>query len=381
MRLETELTRDHLLLPFRVEASEGGVEVIERLADRWRRLCAEGPADEPFFRPEWIAAFARAFLPDKPVLVITAWRGDELKAVLPLVKEATFWGGIPARTLRGPANAHSCRFDLVRGAGPQGAKAVVAIWNYLKALSWWDVIELPDVPQGGGAELILSAAEGDGFHTGRQATLQSPYLRLPGRREDDHAWRSNTDAKFRGNLRRRSRRLAARGPVRLRRVEEADPTALRRLYELEASGWKGHAGSAIACRDRTRKFYDEIAREAARYGCLSLYFLECNGRPIACHFGLTCAGRYFLVKPGYDESYKDCAPGHLLVEAVVTDCAGRGLREFDFCGPRMDWKMEWTSAVRPHANVYVFGRGIVGRLLHAARFRAKAIVKRVLQQC
>ena len=36
-----------------VASEEGGVDVIDRLAEEWRRLCDEGPGDEPFYRPEW----------------------------------------------------------------------------------------------------------------------------------------------------------------------------------------------------------------------------------------------------------------------------------------------------------------------------------------
>ena len=37
-------------------SSEASVDVIDRIAPEWRALCAEGSHDEPFYRPEWIAA-------------------------------------------------------------------------------------------------------------------------------------------------------------------------------------------------------------------------------------------------------------------------------------------------------------------------------------
>src|SRR5262245_18652163 len=71
------------------EALSGGVEIIERLAEEWRALCAEGPCDQPFFRPEWIAAYVRAFAPEKKLLILTTRLDGRLRAVLPMVKEWT----------------------------------------------------------------------------------------------------------------------------------------------------------------------------------------------------------------------------------------------------------------------------------------------------
>jgi hypothetical protein len=49
--------------PMVVAAHRGGVEVIERWADRWHSLCTQSTDDQPLFRPEWIAAHIRAFTP------------------------------------------------------------------------------------------------------------------------------------------------------------------------------------------------------------------------------------------------------------------------------------------------------------------------------
>ena len=41
------------------EVQRGGVEIVDRLADEWRELCHEGPGEQPFYRPEWVAAYVR----------------------------------------------------------------------------------------------------------------------------------------------------------------------------------------------------------------------------------------------------------------------------------------------------------------------------------
>ncbi len=97
-----------------VEGHRGGVEVVESIAAEWRELCAEAHNDQPFFRPEWVGTYLRAFAPCKPILLITARVDGRLKAVLPLVEEQAWHWGVPVRKLRSAANVHCLRFDLIR---------------------------------------------------------------------------------------------------------------------------------------------------------------------------------------------------------------------------------------------------------------------------
>ena len=362
-----------------VASEEGGVDVIDRLAEEWRRLCDEGPGDEPFYRPEWIRAYVRAFEPAKRLMVITARVGGRLEAVLPLIRERALWCGLPVTRLRAAANCHSCRFDAVQGAGIEGEAAVLAIWNFLKRLPGWDVLQFCDVPQSGALERLCEAARLDGFLTGRGESKGSPYIPLSGFSSDEEPWRSNSSANFRSSMRKRIRRLSARGPLRLLRIETADPHFMQLFYDLEKAGWKGNGGTAIACHQNTRTFYDEIAQNADRFKYLSLYFLEVNGQMIAANLGLSRHGRYFSLKLAMNENYREFGPGHLMINAGLADCVRRGLDEFDFTGPWAEYERTWTSHLRPHFWFWVFRRGAYGRVLHTVRFQARACVKKMLR--
>lgn len=354
-----------------VEARLGDPSILERIAGEWRDLCAEGPCNEPFYRPEWIGAYLRAFEPRAKVLLVTARRGGRLRAVLPLVSEWTRFRGIPVRMLRGAANVHSCRFDLIHGRD-DGPEATDAIWRELSKRGGWEVIQIPDVPAGGAIEGLVATAAQEGHPVGNWESMRTPFVPLPGRGGDPDQVLGRTDAKFRANVRRRFRKLEGKGKVELVLTERADPAVLAEFYELERAGWKGEGGTAIACDDATRRFYDEAASWLEREGSLALYSLRLDGKAVAMHWGLVWDGRYFLPKPAFDESHRECSPGQLLIQEVLRDCVAKGLDEFDFLGPWMEWKADWTDEVRPHAWHYVFRRGPVGRALHAAKFRLKA---------
>lgn len=357
-----------------VDILRGKREIIGPLSKEWSALCDEGPSDALFFRPEWIEAYLRAFEPDAKLMLFTARDRGRLRAVLPLVEERVRFHGLPVRRLRAPANIHSCRADIVHGAG-DFAEAARALWEHLKAIEGWDLIEIRDVPQAGATDQILGLAEGDGWPIGKWMSMRTPYIPLAGRHSAKEAIEAVTTPKFRSNLRRLKKKLESLGSIELRRIEQADPSTLEAFYALERAGWKGQEGSAIDCNPSTRMFYDEIARVAARLGRLSIYVLEHNGRPVAIQYGITSRDRYFLPKPAFDESLREYAPGKLLVERVVEDCVARGLVEFDFLGDWMPWKGDWTTHVRKHWFCYVFRKSLYGSILHAAKFSVGPLLK------
>lgn len=354
--------------PITVTIERGRVDLIEHIAAAWRALCDEGPYADPFFRPEWIAAYLRHLEPGASVVLVTAWRDGQLRAVLPLIEERTRFFGVPLRRWRAPTDRHSPdRCDLIHGSGDREA-VIAAIWQRLQATSGWDLIDLADVPEDGAFRDLLRAASARGYPTAERLSRQTPYVPLAGFPALDAAL-AHTNAKFRANVRRRLRNLEKVAPVRLVRYNTAEPDLLARFFAMEAGGWKGQEGTAIACDPERQAYYSEIASQASRYGYFTLYALKCGDDPIAMHFGLTYNGRYSVPKLAYDERWHAFAPGHLLVSLILQDCFARGLQEFDFLGSAMPWKMEWAPATRTFYHGYLFSPALPGRAGHFVRFR------------
>jgi CelD/BcsL family acetyltransferase involved in cellulose biosynthesis len=190
------------------------------------------------------------------------------------------------------------------------------------------------------------------------------------------------DGKFRQNLRRRKRRLAEQGEVKYVLIDGKDrgalDTALADLFEIEAAGWKGRDGTAIAQRPELVGFYTQIARDAARRGALAVGTVLLKGKPIAAHLSLVHGGRHFLIKIGYDESLHEYSPGQQMVSEAIRDACARRLSEFDFLGPSMDWKLDWESRLRTHRWLTIFRPTAAGKLVHKARFSAWPIVRAIL---
>jgi CelD/BcsL family acetyltransferase involved in cellulose biosynthesis len=98
---------------------------------------------------------------------------------------------------------------------------------------------------------------------------------------------------------------------------------IEEFLALEASGWKGQEGSAMASREVHRKFFESLAGEAIRQGRCVMSALRLDGKMIAARTVLRAGGACFLFKMAYDEKYARFSPGLLLeIEALRGSAAG-----------------------------------------------------------
>jgi CelD/BcsL family acetyltransferase involved in cellulose biosynthesis len=385
-----------------VRVQTGGSELLDQISGAWRELCDESGDEEVFYRPEWAQAYVQAFNSTAEVIVLSAWAGDRLRGVLPLVRHRVKAYGLPIIKLSVPANVHALRASLTVCPGEESKAVLKALWQAAKNLPHWDVIDVANVVEGNGLDRLLTVAREDGCATARKRTSQTLFLTINAAPENDPPanksaekksaekksvekkpeapapWLAGTRPKFRSHLRRSKRQLEEQGTLECKHSSAADPEALKKFYELEASGWKGAEGTAIQCDQHVRNFYDLVAQAAARDGYLSLDFLELNGKPIAAHFGFNLRGRYFLAKAGYDEAFRRQGPGQLLVHEILSQTPQRGLREFDFVGPATWDESRWASERRTNYRIFIFRKSLYGRLLHAVRISARDALRKML---
>jgi len=223
---------------------------------------------------------------------------------------------------------------------------------------------------------LEDVARENGFPVGRYQSQRSVYIPLPSSFE---ALQGALGGKFRGNLRRRRKLLEENGKISLEHFR-GGPDLQARLEEcfaIEQSGWKGRRGEPANLDRRIHGFYSALARRASREGSFSLFRLMLDGRPIAFQYGLTQNGIYSLLMTSYDESLRDCGPGHFLVEEVVKTCIESGQREFDFLGCDLEWKRAWSSTSRQHTWLFIFRDSLRGRFLHSMKFKLTPAVRRL----
>lgn len=152
---------------------------------------------------------------------------------------------------------------------------------------------------------------------------------------------------LREDLRRARRKAERRGVVGLELVSGGSEDYLRssvqRALEINGSGWRGRNRTSILSDPARVEFFHRYALSAARDGTLRLAFLTIDGNPVAVHYGIESAGGYWLLFIGYDEDYRECSPGNLLMAETVQDAARRGLARYNFLGKEEPWIKRWTE--------------------------------------
>ena len=288
--------------------------------------------------------------------------------------------GVPVRQLAATANAHSCRFDLL-AREPRRPRRRSS--THLRS----------------GPELGRAAADGRartaaraggctrrrarrGCPVGTWESLQSPYVPLPATRGG--ASRRRCSPSSRPTAARRRKKLEERGRVDLRAGGrrpgaggQAGGGLRARAERLEGRAGHGHG----AGRAHARLLHGAGAGRGVRGAAVALLPARWTGGRWPSTTASTYGGRYLLLKPGYDESLKECSPGQLLDGGGAATTASRGA-----CASSTSWGRTWcgsaTGRTRSgrHTWLYVFNDSAFGRALCAAKFRwvpaAKEVVAR-----
>jgi hypothetical protein len=132
-------------------------------------------------------------------------------------------------------------------------------------------------------------------------------------RDADTYIAASLNAEARSNLRRRERRLREHGAVARRLLRPGDDVGrwIDEFLRLEAAGWKGRRGSALACTEANRRFAVEALARAFERGRLLMVGLDLDERPVARYCAFAAGEGAFAFKTAYDEELRNGSPGIL----------------------------------------------------------------------
>lgn len=276
----------------------------------WRDLAARAVDPNPFFEPQWVVSAARHLGVRIDLLAVMA--GGDMVACMPLLGHERLGSALTIRTwavpsvlgtpLLDPSYAHvalAAAVELLRrGQYPQKVLSV----------SW--------LPAQGVAATAMQESVKELTPTWfRPSELTRPCLR---RRPDGNYLENWADGKSGYNL-RRTRRLLERSVGQVPKVIDraGDASVVARFLAMEAAGWKGGDGTAMAAIPGRAKYFQEMCAQFSADGRLRMLCYEAGGTTLAMKCDIAAGPGVFCVKRTYNEQFARYSPGvHLDIEGA-----------------------------------------------------------------
>ena len=187
---------------------------------------------------------------------------------------------------------------------------------------------------------------------------------------DGYGRKTNPELAVSGDLRRRLRRkekrLSEHGRVEhlVLRPEDDVGRWIDEFLQIEASGWKGQRGSALASSQGGRHYFTEVATSAFRRGRLLMLGINFNGRPIARRCAFVAGEGSFAFKTAYDEEFAEFSPGAMLeMDSIEQLQALPGVRWMDSCAAADNFLVNRLSNDRKTIQSLAVGSGALGDLV------------------
>jgi CelD/BcsL family acetyltransferase involved in cellulose biosynthesis len=355
-------------------ASSGQLLPLDALdAGQWRTLADRAIEPNGYYLPDWELA-VNASAPGRTGASALAARSEAgLIGLLPVVSLSRAYkiplpalvSAHPYGTLCTPLldreMAEDAVVQLMRAAREAGARALV----------------LREVALDGAAMKALNAVlRGDGI----RPRILSWHLRasLNATHDAEELLRDALSAKKLKELRRQRHRLAEQGAVKFEIARSRDEVtrAIEAFLTLEASGWKGERGTALAQVEGDAAFIRRATAALAETANCEIITLRAGATPVAAGIVLRHQSRAFFFKLGIDERFAKYSPGvQLTLELTRHLCADPTIASAD----------STASPDHPMINPIWRGRFAIGDVLIPLRPRDPVVaaihVALIVRQC
>ena len=275
--------------------------------EAWDRLSGRAVEPNPFLRPDFALPALIERGHDAELLVVR--EGPEWLACL-AVRRAARWGRIPVPCLvPWMPDAVFLATPLLDAAALDRAAAAGVEAGERERRAAALVLDLFD-PDGPAGAALVAAAQARGV----RSVVARDFERGALRRRPEETYLAEAVGTARRKSLRKSRRRLSRElgaePVLVDRSDE--PAAWDAFLAMEAAGWKGAEGTAIACTEGDAAFFRSMCSRMAAEGRLQMLALEGGGRTVAMQCNLIDRDVAYAFKIAYDEALAAYSPGVLL---------------------------------------------------------------------
>lgn len=338
LKLLPESKRDSMALSF-ATAREYDVEIVDNmdglkaLKPEWNEFASAAQV-EPWQSFNWVESAAAAYGDSKHQLrIILVRKNGRIRAVAPLVLK-------PSDQPLRPMQLHFMGGEEIKEPNRLMAVDAASLEILLDMIVSEPVypIRLSRIPDDHGMfNLIVRKFKDAGWIT-KIMSMPYPYIELTG---------NPIKKSLQKDLKRAEKKAKNFGEPTMDtccKIDESQlQTCLDRAFQIEASGWKGENNTAILSNEFRKCFFEHYARLSLRDGTLRLSFLLIDNKAVAVQYAIESKQAYWLLNVGYDETYRSCSPGNLLMERSIRASVERGLTHYNLLGKEEAWTRRWTQ--------------------------------------
>jgi len=279
---------------------------------RWMALAGEAAEANAFYAPDMLCAALDHLSSAPGVRIVEAQAQGALIGLLP-VMVAPRHGRLPFACTANWIHDH-CFFGAPLIRRGQEIAAWRGLLAQLDAAHWAPgFLYLQGLDAAGPNAAALEALCVE-QRRGRREVHRYDRAMLRSEMDADTYWETHVRAKKRKEIRRLQKRLADFGAVEQRPL--TDRSALSQwcadFLTLEASGWKGREGSALACSPSDAAFFRAACAAAFEAGRLHFLRIDLDGKPIAMLVNFRHGEGAFSFKIAFDEELGRFSPGVLI---------------------------------------------------------------------
>jgi CelD/BcsL family acetyltransferase involved in cellulose biosynthesis len=352
------------------------VDSLRRQADAWDDLWHRSEVAMPTKRAAMLGEWLERFAAGRRFVAPSVFKDGRLLAALPIVESRL---ANVVRVGKLPVNCWSSAGDLLldKNCDQQAVLAclVAGIRRLPWPILWFDTIEF-EMPRWQAFREAVAAA--------RLPSINEHLFDL-GLIDIEHDWPSY-EARWSKNHRkqigRTLRQAREQGKLELKIHRDVPPDEVDQLLaeglEVEDRSWKGPAGTSVLRSPQALRLLQHQARLLAAWGQLEMLTLTLDRWPIAFEYGYRAKGVYFSHKVGYDEAYRQLAPGQLLMRLQLQRYHGEPDRRLLNCmGILSEAAAKWCTRSRPIGRAVVGTGGPTGAGLVAAYRHLRPLGQRV----
>jgi CelD/BcsL family acetyltransferase involved in cellulose biosynthesis len=328
---------------------------LDHVAAQWDVLATVSRQRLPMLSHAWVAAHLEFCLAsDDRWLCAVAWDKGRLVGVLPVLVRPHPWFGDRLLELTAIFDPHTRSGDALAEAGREREilESLVAtlLERERRATGLW----LRGVREGSPTLTAIDAGLDDVL-IHRVVRSRGSYVCTDAQ---FNVFQKGLSANFRGNLRKARNKLGELPQLEVVFLpgRPDDFSSLARFLQLEMSGWKGSAGTAIGQSRVLTDFYQRLTQNLAARGWLEWHELRTDGKTVAAHLAIRMRDSVALIKIAYDEEFSYCAPGNMLMERSLE----RAFEDDEVselnCLTDMPWHRNWRMKQADYYDVWVFPR-------------------------